>query len=134
MTDTAECGCGALKVEVAGEPAAVVACHCVDCQRRTGSVLGVGAYFHADQVTIKGDSRAYTRMSDAGNPFTTHFCPTCGTSLYWIAGNKPDAVGVAVGGFADPKFPPPARSVFEHSMHDWMSVTVAEGHFPKGRS
>ena len=134
MAKRAECACGALHVDVADDPAAVVACHCIDCQRRTGSVLGVGAYYPADQVTITGESTAFTRISDAGNPFTTHFCSTCGTSLYWISGNKPDAIGVAVGGFADPAFPAPARSVFEQSMHDWMDVAVAAGHFPKGRT
>jgi hypothetical protein len=44
MTRTAHCSCGALRVEVAGEPDAVVACHCGQCQRRTGSVFGVGAF------------------------------------------------------------------------------------------
>lgn len=134
MSKQAACGCGALRVDVIGEPSAVVACHCVDCQRRTGAVFGVGAYYQADQVTITGAAKAFTRTSDAGNPFTTHFCPDCGTSLYWIASNKPDAVGVAVGGFADPDFPAPERSVFEQSMHRWTEVAVADGHFPKGRS
>ena len=40
MTRTAHCSCGALRVEVSADPDAVVACHCGECQRRTGSVFG----------------------------------------------------------------------------------------------
>ncbi len=48
MTKVAQCNCGALKAEVPDGPLAVVACHCTDCQRRTGSVMGVGAYYRCD--------------------------------------------------------------------------------------
>ena len=80
---TAQCSCGLVKVIVADEPASVVACHCVDCQRRTGSVLGVGAYYPDDRITITGATREFVRPTDAGNQFSTHFCPTCGTSMFW---------------------------------------------------
>ena len=47
MTRTAHCSCGALRVEVSADPDAVGVCHCGECQRRTGSVFGVGAFFQA---------------------------------------------------------------------------------------
>ena len=129
---TARCSCGSVQVVVEGEPASVVACHCVDCQRRTGSVLGVGAYYPDERITITGVTREFVRPTDAGNPFSTHFCPTCGTSIFWSSARNPGMTGVAVGTFADPAFPAPVRSVWERSRHAWMAVPV-EHHFDKGR-
>ena len=131
MERTARCSCGS--VAARGEPSGVVACHCFECQRRTGSVLGVGAYFPQEQLTVSGTTRQFVRPTEAGNQFTSHFCPTCGTSLYWTSGKNPGLVGVAVGAFADPAFPAPVRSVWEQAMHRWVRVDAAQQHFPKGR-
>jgi hypothetical protein len=38
------CCCGALRAEVTGEPPRVGVCHCMECQRRTGSAFGVVAF------------------------------------------------------------------------------------------
>jgi hypothetical protein len=130
---TAQCSCGGLRVSVDAEPQSVVACHCIDCQRRTGSVFGVGAYFPKEQVSVAGESKTFVRPTEAGHQFTTHFCPTCGTSVYWEAGKNPGVIGVAVGAFGDPSFPAPVRSVFERSLHPWAAIDVVEQHFPKGR-
>jgi hypothetical protein len=61
MARTAYCSCGALRVDVSGEPEAVVACHCGECQRRTGSVFGVGAYYKKEHVHAEGPHRIYER-------------------------------------------------------------------------
>ena len=62
MRRTARCCCGALRAETTGEPTVVTACHCLECQRRTGSVFGVGAYFKKDRVRIEGDSSVDARL------------------------------------------------------------------------
>jgi hypothetical protein len=130
---TATCSCGAVRVVTRGEPAAVVICHCLACQRRTGSVLGVGAYFRQENVAVHGETREFVRPTDAGNQFVTHFCPVCGTSLHWHSGKNPGLVGVAVGAFGDPSFPTPVRSVWEQSRHAWVDVSCAAQHFMQGR-
>lgn len=133
MQRIARCSCGAVTVVATDEPNSVVACHCLACQRRTGSVLGVGAYFPQDKVDISGATREYVRDTDAGNRFFTYFCPTCGTSMHWRSDKNPGMIGVAVGAFAEPTFPAPVRSVWEQSRHPWMEVETATQHFPKGR-
>ena len=133
MKRTAHCVCGALTVAVDGDPQSVVACHCTECQRRTGSVFGVGAYFDVSQVTVHGAATEFTRGTDAGNRFVTRFCPICGTSLVWTSDKHPGRIGIAVGAFADPSFPAPERSVWERSMHPWARIPT-EHHFAKGRT
>ncbi len=128
----AECQCGQLHVELPGPTPAVVACHCIACQRRTGSPFGVMAYYPADQLTIVGDSRCYARPTDEGNTFETFFCATCGSTVYARAGKHPAMIGIAVGTIADPTFRSPVRSVWEQTMHHWIVVPGDVQHFPKG--
>jgi len=129
----AECQCGGLTVELPGPTPAVVACHCTACQRRTGSPFGLMAYYPADQLTIGGEATRYDRPTDEGNTFETFFCPTCGSTVYARAGKHPTMIGVAIGTIADPDFQPPVRSVWEQTMHRWVTMPGDVQHFPKGR-
>jgi hypothetical protein len=62
-----------------------------------------------------------------------HFCPTCGTTVFWEADLRPDHIGVAVGAFHDANFPRPTVSVWEVSKHGWVAFTHDLAHFPTGR-
>jgi hypothetical protein len=130
----ASCQCGNLTAAVAdGAEAMTVACHCRDCQRRTGSPFGTIAYFPADAVTVSGEAREFTRPTDAGNSFTTGFCPDCGSTVYAKASRMPEITGVPVGAFADPAYAAPIRSVYEQSKHDWVVLPAGLTHHPRGR-
>ncbi len=130
-TREARCSCGHLRLTCEGEPVRISICHCLDCQRRTGSVFGAQARFPRGQVTrIEGQASVFTRVADSGNTVTFHFCPTCGTTLYWELTQMPDVIAVAIGAFADPGFPPPRVAVYEDRQHPW---TRAIGELPMER-
>lgn len=120
MTRIASCSCGQLRICCEGEPAKVSLCHCLECQRRTGSAFGIAAFFNAALTEISGSSSIYQRASDSGFSVTHHFCATCGSTVYWYPSRKPDMVAVAVGCFADPAFPAPSQSVYEERQLGWM--------------
>jgi len=122
VTRDASCSCGQLRVKVEGEPVRVSVCHCLACQRRTGSAFGFQARFPRERVSIEGDSREYVRISDEGEPRTFNFCPECGGTVYYVIGAAPDVVAVPVGAFADPGFPEPGRSVWESRKHAWVTL------------
>ena len=128
----ARCSCGGLRLTLSGVAPDVVACHCIECQRRTGSPFGAIAYYPADAVTISGVPKQYTRATATGRKFHNYFCPECGTSVYFKADNHPTKLGVALGAIADPNFPAPVRSVWEQSRHPWVEITAAQ-HFPRGK-
>lgn len=117
---TARCSCGKLEVRCVGEPASVSLCHCLECQKRTGSTYGIAAFYPRSAVEASGQATTYTRSSDSGHPVTFHFCPDCGSTVYWEPGRKPDFVAVAVGAFADPGFPEPTQSVYRQHRHSWV--------------
>ena len=106
-------------------------CNCIECQRRTGSPFGVGAYYDAAQVSLSGPSRVYERFVE-GRKLSFHFCPDCGSTVYWQTANHPGRYGIAVGAFADPQFPAPLRSVFERSRHDWVELPESVPGFTEG--
>lgn len=125
----AACSCGQLRVEVEGEPTRVSVCHCLACQRRTGSAFGFQARFPRDRARIAGRSHEFVRVSDEGDPRTYHFCPECGATVYYVLGSAPDVVAVPVGGFADPSFQPPQVSIWESRRHQWVTTpSQAEHH------
>jgi hypothetical protein len=101
-TRHAACSCEQLRLTVEGEPVRVSICHCLACQRRTGSVFGVQARFDAEQVTIEGASRQYIRVSDEGEKCAFHFCPDCGATVFYAPETSPGIVagpGGRVRGF-----------------------------------
>ena len=120
MNRVASCSCGQLHVTCDGEPARVSMCHCLACQRRTGSTYGVQARYAREQVRIEGTSTPFVRVADSGGAVTFHFCPNCGATVYWELAAMPGFVAVAVGAFADPTFPPPRVSVYEARRHEWV--------------
>jgi hypothetical protein len=98
----ARCSCGAVTLTLPEPSKLVVACHCLDCQRRTGAPFGVGAFYQVDVVAISGTPKEFTRDAASGGKVHSYFCPNCGSTIYWRADNLPSLIGVAVGAFADP--------------------------------
>ena len=129
---TATCACGQLKLRLQGEPALVSSCHCRACQRRTGGLFGVQAFFRREQlVAVEGEHRTFARTADSGTAVTHEFCPACGSTMFWERPNLPGMVTIAVGTFADPNFPPPVRTVWTESKHEWLPFPETIPHYPK---
>src|SRR5215831_16796597 len=116
------CACRQLNVSCTGDPILVSLCHCLECQRRTGSSFGIAAFFPRENVKATGQIKSFTRPSDSGHSVTFHFCPDCGATVFWEPHRKPDAIGVAVGAFADPSFAAPTQSVFSQHRHPWVQL------------
>jgi hypothetical protein len=116
----AQCGCGKLVAETQGEPDFISMCHCLACQKRSGSPLGIGAFFKRENVKIAGENKIFARPAGEGRSVINHFCPHCGSTVFWEADKRPGYYGLAVGAFADPEFPPPTRSVYEEFKHPWI--------------
>ena len=123
MIRTAQCHCGALTVEAAGEPAHVFMCHCEFCQRRTGSSYHLDAWYPSVDATIHGPSSIYRRSGDRGDELIFHFCPNCGSNVYfYLPQALPHMTGIAVGCFADANFPAPKISIYEKRRHRWLAI------------
>jgi hypothetical protein len=136
----ARCSCGAVALSLPGPPNLVAACHCFECQRRTGAPFGVGAFYPVEAVTISGTPKEYVRAGESGGKVRCYFCPDCGSTVFWKPDKFPMMIGVAVGAIADPKLPAPVKSVFERSKYAWVEITgvdvehLQQGSVPKASS
>ncbi len=126
----ASCSCGQLTAIVSGDPIRVSVCHCLACQRRTGSVFGAQARFSRASVQVKGEAQVYVRVGDEGGKVSFSFCPTCGATVYYTMAGREDAVAIPVGAFAEPNFPAPTFSVYEERMHSWVTLPDGVEHMP----
>ena len=61
-------------------------------------------------------------MTSRTAKFRFRFCPVCGTTVFHSEEGYDDSVGVAVGAFADPGFPPPQVSVYDSRRHPWVQL------------
>jgi len=122
MERTASCRCGQLSATVTGEPVRVSVCHCLACQKRTGSVLSAQARWPAECVQVKGESKEWRRTADSGQTTIYNFCPACGSTVHYTGGNFPDVIAIPLGAFDDPYISGPDYSVLEHRKHDWIEI------------
>jgi hypothetical protein len=134
-TRTASCNCGQLRVTCTGpDPERITMCHCNLCQKQSGSAFAIQARFPKEQVTIEGKLTTWKFPIDGAKPVpyrncastggTFHFCPVCGSTVYYTADADESRIGVKIGAFADPTFPPPKISGFEEYRHPWALKTA----------
>ena len=119
----AACRCGALTADCSGEPVRISVCHCLDCQRRSGSAFSAQARWPAAAVVVSGDSMVYETTGEGGRWGRFNFCPRCGSTVTYQIEYFPDLMAIPLGAFADPNFPAPAFSVWERRKHDWVALT-----------
>jgi hypothetical protein len=123
MTErVATCRCGQLQAICASEPVRISVCHCLDCQRRSGSAFAVQARFSDEHVRLAGETREWSVVGENGKRATFRFCPVCGSTVSYTSEAMPGMVAVAVGAFGDPNFPPPSISGYEERRHPWVRV------------
>jgi hypothetical protein len=120
----AQCACGRVSLKAHGEPIKVIACHCDNCQKRTGSVFQVSCWYPTDSVDdITGETRTFNglEVDGVGPGIAYRFCATCGSTVYWTIDGLPDIYGIAVGNFVDPQFPIPTMDVHTGLRHHWVA-------------
>jgi tetratricopeptide (TPR) repeat protein len=82
------------------------------------------AAFKADQVQVAGRFNDFSRISDEEDrkEHAFHFCPECGSQVFYTEPSEPDLIVVSVGSFADPTFPPPTESGYDEHRHHWVRL------------
>lgn len=121
-TRIATCRCGQLRAETVGDPIRVSVCHCLNCQRRSGSAFAAQARWPDDRVTVTGALKTWSHVGESGQRADFRFCPECGSTVAYVISSMPGITAIPVGAFADPGFPAPTYSVYENRMHGWTAI------------
>lgn len=79
---TGSCLCGAVKYEVTGELRPVIACHCIQCRKQTGTYMSATSANDAELKLTETRGLKWYRSSDTAR---RGFCGACGSVLFWKA-------------------------------------------------
>lgn len=80
MDKTGSCLCGGVRYRVTGKLRGVIACHCSQCAKTSGSFVMTTACAPKDLVLEKQESLRWYRSSAQAE---RGFCNNCGGNLFW---------------------------------------------------
>ncbi len=124
------CGCGKVRYRLAGSPMFVHCCHCLDCQRQTGSAFVLNAIYELDRIELlSGDIEPVAMPTDSGRPHDVYRCKTCRTALWSDYGRRSRARFVRVGTLEDPSALSPDVHIFTRSKLPWLTLPPQVPHF-----
>jgi hypothetical protein len=116
------CACGAVRYRVTSDPLFVHCCHCLNCQRQTGSAFVLNVLVEADHVQLLGaEPHAVDTPRDGDTPQRVHRCPTCEVAVYSEYG-RPDILFVRAGTLDDPCSVVPDVHIYTRSKVGWVTL------------
>ncbi|HTZ77347.1 MAG TPA: GFA family protein [Stellaceae bacterium] len=118
------CACGAVRYRMTSAPMFVHCCHCLDCQRQTGSAFVLNALIEADRVTLlRGEPKPYLMPTDSGKPHRVFRCPSCQTAVWSEYGGAGPVIRfVRVGTLDNPAALPPDVHIYTRSKQPWVTL------------
>ena len=117
------CSCGAVRYRLERAPMFVHCCHCLDCQRQTGSAFVLNALIEASAVTLLGAEPMPSRMpTESGEPHSIYRCPHCGVAVWSVYGGRFPVRFVRVGTLDNPASLPPDVHIFTRSKQPWLQL------------
>jgi hypothetical protein len=109
------CLCGAVRIELAGEPGRVGLCHCLDCRKKTGSVFATWAIYPAGAVNVVGE----TAVHEGRNDYSRHVCAACASPLYERQAGS-DEVELLAGVLDEPHRLTPTYELWTIRREEWL--------------
>ena len=124
MSDRREggCACGALRYRLLSEPMFVHCCHCLNCQRQTGSAFVINLLIEAERVQLLSGT-AHTvdvPRHDTGVQRISR-CPHCQIAIFSDYG-RPGVLFVRGGTLDDPRTITPDVHIYTRSKVAWVTL------------
>ena len=118
MMPKGQCHCGAVRYEMSTDTVHQALCHCRDCRRHSGAPMVAWGLVARDQITIEGETREYA-SSEHGR---RHFCPACGTALFYTSEQLfPGQIDVQIATLDDPDAIAPTAQIQVADRIGWMA-------------
>ena len=116
------CACGEVRYRLTGRPMFVHCCHCLDCQRQTGSAFVLNAIYEQDRIELlSGEIEPTPMPTDSGRRHDIYRCPSCRTALWSDYGGRPTRF-VRLGTLEDPSALTPDVHIFTRSKLPWVTL------------
>jgi hypothetical protein len=116
------CSCGAVRYRLASEPMFVHCCHCLNCQRQTGSAFVVNLLIEADRLEVlAGEPQPVDAPRDDGSSQRIYRCPACQVAVFSEYG-RPQVLFVRGGTLDEPTGITPDVHIFTKSKVGWVTL------------
>jgi len=120
------CACGAVRYRLTSAPMFVHCCHCLDCQRQTGSAFVLNALIEADRVVLlAGEPQPLAVPTDSGRPHRIFRCPRCQVAVWSEYGGRAQVRFVRVGTLDTPSALAPDVHIYTRSKLPWVTTPGA---------
>ena len=116
------CACGAVRYRLTSDPLFIHCCHCLNCQRQTGSVFVINLLIETDRVELlAGVPQAVEVPRDDGSTQRIFRCPTCQVAVFSQYGRG--EVRFVRGGTLDqPSGVTPDVHIYTRSKLPWITL------------
>ena len=118
---TGGCACGAVRYRLTSDPLFTHCCHCLNCQRQTGSAFVINLLIEADRMELDGDPLPIDVPRDDGSAQRIYRCPRCQVAVFSEYGG-PAVRFVRGGTLDDPSGVAPDVHIYTKSKLPWISV------------
>jgi hypothetical protein len=116
------CACGEIRYRLTSDPLFTHCCHCLNCQRQTGSAFVINLLIEADRVDLlAGVPQPVDVPRAAGRKQRIYRCPTCQVAVYSDYG-RPDVLFVRGGTLDQPSGVTPDVHIFTKSKLSWVTL------------
>jgi hypothetical protein len=116
------CACGAVRYRLASDPLFTHCCHCLDCQRQTGSAFVINLLIEADRVELlEGDPQPVAVPRDGGRTQRIFRCPSCQVAVFSEYG-RPGVLFVRGGTLDEPSTIEPDVHIYTRSTLPWIAL------------
>jgi len=117
------CLCGLIRYRVTDEPLTLYACHCTDCQRRTGSAFALSMVVPKGALELlRGEPRRYAVTSSDGRQKNGRFCGECSTRLWGEPLKFPQVAVLQPGTLDDTSWLWPIGHIWTRSAQPLISI------------
>jgi len=111
-----------VRYRLTSEPMFVHCCHCLNCQRQTGSAFVINLLIEADRVEVfGGEPQPVGAPRDDGSAQTIYRCPECQVAVFSEYG-RPEVLFVRAGTLDDPSSIAPDVHIFTRSKLPWVAL------------
>jgi hypothetical protein len=116
------CSCGAVRYRLTSEPLFVHCCHCLNCQRQTGSAFVINVLIEADRVELlAGEPQPVDAPRDDGSTQRIFRCATCEVAVF-SQYTRPEVYFVRAGTLDVPSLVEPDVHIFTRSKLPWVTL------------
>lgn len=116
------CACGAVRYRLSSAPLFVHCCHCLNCQRQTGSAFVINLLIEADRVEVLAETPEPVEVPrDDGSAQRIFRCPRCQVAVFSEYG-APQVRFVRGGTLDDPRSITPDVHIYTRSKVGWVDL------------